>query len=73
MGKVNPITQFCFATGTRGSAGHIFGNEDEPRGIKEKRLVLTSLGDSSLVIDSLCDQARGQSVAVTCFYFDFAA
>jgi len=25
------------------------------------------------VIDSLCDQARGQNVAVACFYFDFAA
>ena len=25
------------------------------------------------MIDSLCDQARGQSTAVACFYFDFAA
>ena len=25
------------------------------------------------MIDSLCDQARGQSAAVVCFYFDFAA
>ena len=24
-----------------------------------------------LVIDSLCDQVRGQNVAVECFYFDF--
>ena len=29
--------------------------------------------DSSLVVDRLCDQARGQNTAVTCFYFDFAA
>ena len=28
---------------------------------------------SSLVIDSLCDRARGQNAAVACFYFDFAA
>jgi len=28
---------------------------------------------SSLVIDSLCDQAGGQDVAVACCYFDFAA
>jgi len=35
--------------------------------------VLTSCEYSSLVIDRLCDQARGQSVAVACFYFDFAA
>ena len=25
------------------------------------------------MIDSLCDQAGGQNVAITCFYFDFAA
>ena len=35
--------------------------------------MLTSRGVSSLVIDSLCDQARGQSAIVVCFYFDFAA
>jgi len=35
--------------------------------------VLTSCDVSSLVIDSLCDQARGQNVAFECFYFDFAA
>ena len=29
--------------------------------------------DSSLVIDRLCDQARGRKAAVACFYFDFAA
>ena len=27
---------------------------------------------SSLVIDTLCDWAKGQNVAVSCFYFDFA-
>ncbi|RPA99100.1 hypothetical protein L873DRAFT_1684900 [Choiromyces venosus 120613-1] len=27
---------------------------------------------SSLVIDSLCDQAEGENVAVACFYFDYA-
>jgi len=35
--------------------------------------VLTSCNISSLVIDSLCDRARGQDVAVACFYFDFAS
>jgi len=35
--------------------------------------VLTSCDISSLVIDSLCDQAEGQNFAVACFYFDFAA
>ena len=35
--------------------------------------MLTGRDVSSLVIDRLCDQARGQNVAVACFYFDFAA
>ena len=35
--------------------------------------MLTSGNDSSLVVDRLCDQPRGQNTAVTCFYFDFAA
>jgi len=35
--------------------------------------MLTSHGDSSLVVDRLCDQATGRSTAVACFYFDFAA
>jgi len=35
--------------------------------------VLTGCDASSLVIDNLCNQARGQNVAVACFYFDFAA
>ena len=40
--------------------------------MKEKRRVLTSHGISSLVIDSLCDHARGRDITVACFYFDFA-
>ena len=35
--------------------------------------MLTSSHRSSLVVDTLCDRARGQDIAVTCFYFDFAA
>ena len=35
--------------------------------------MLTSDNDSSLVVDRLCDQTRGQNTPVTCFYFDFAA
>ena len=35
--------------------------------------MLTSHNISSLVVDRLCDQARGQNTVVTCFYFDFAA
>jgi len=35
--------------------------------------VLISYDTSSLVVDRLCEQARGQNIAITCFYFDFAA
>jgi len=35
--------------------------------------MLTDYDTSSLVVDRLCDQTRGQCSAVTCFYFDFAA
>ena len=34
--------------------------------------MLTSYDDSSLVVDRLRDQVRGQNTAVTSFYFDFA-
>jgi len=40
---------------------------------KERESVLTYHDISSLVVDRLCDQARGQNTAVTCFYLDFAA
>ena len=56
----------------RGSERLILGKE-EPRRMEGKGQVLTSRGVSSLVIDSLCDQAKGQNIAVACFYFDFAA
>jgi len=67
------MTQSCFATGIRGSARLTLGNKDEPRGREGNGQVLTNRDVSSLVIDSLCDQARGQNVGVACFYFDFAA
>ena len=35
--------------------------------------MLTGHDVSSLVVDRLCDQSRGQNTAVTCFYLDFAA
>ena len=34
---------------------------------------LTTCDVSSLVIDNLCNQARGRNATVACFYFDFAA
>ena len=64
--------RFCSVMGIQGSVRLIFGNGRTSQS-KRKRPILTKLGVSSLVIDSLCDQARGQSATVACFYFDFAA
>jgi len=36
-------------------------------------VLLTDWGDSSLVIDRLCDEAVEGDTAMACFYFDFAA
>jgi len=41
--------------------------------LHEAKVLLRSGDASSLVIDRLCDWARGQNAAVACFYFDFAA
>ena len=71
--KVKVITQFCFAMGFQGPARHLSGNENYFRGRIKRELVLTNHDVSSLVVDKLCDQAREQNTAVTCFYFDFAA
>ena len=39
----------------------------------EKVISLTTRATSSLVIDSLCDQARKEDIAVACLYCDFLA
>ena len=36
-------------------------------------MLLRNCDASSLVIDTLCDWAKGRNTAVACFYFDFAA
>jgi len=41
--------------------------------MEEREQVLIGRDVSSLVIDDLCNRARGKNVAVACFYFDFAA
>ena len=60
---------FCY--GDLGVGKLILGNKGGPRGMEGEGQVLTSCDFSSLVIDSLCDQAR-EKAAVACFYFDFA-
>ena len=66
------VRRSCFATEVRGSARHLSGNENYSRE-KERVSTLTVHDVSSLVVDRLCDQSRGQNTAVTCFYLDFAA
>ena len=64
-----------FATAIRVLERRIFGKRSCPgeNKTRQKALFLTGFHCSSLVVDTLCDRARGQDIAVTCFYFDFAA
>ena len=71
--RVKVIRKSCFAMELRESARHLSGKEIYSWGRGERELMLTSRDFSSLVVDRLCDYARGQNTAVTCFYFDFAA
>ena len=66
------MTRFCFVMEIQVWGRLISGTKDQPRRMEGEGQVLTSSDVSSLVIDSLCDQAKGQNAAVTCFYFDFA-
>ena len=71
--EMEVIMPFSFAMEILASARHLLGNKGDSLEIEESEPILTSHDDSSLVVDKLCDQARGQNIAVTCFYFDFAA
>ena len=74
IAKVNLGMRQCFATAIRGLERRIFGKRYSPGEKKTRqKTMLTSSHRSSLVVDTLCDRARGQDIAVTCFYFDFAA
>jgi len=70
-GGCNNAVLFCY--GNPGVGKTYIRQEGQALMKKGKRLVLTGCDFSSLVIDSLCDQARGKNVAVACFYFNFAA
>ena len=72
--SVKVLSPFCFSTEIRGSARHLLGKKDyySPRREEDKDM-LRGWEHSSLVVDWLGDQARGQNIAVTCFYFDWAA
>ena len=70
--KVKLIRESYFVTGVRGLGRHSLGNENYSWR-EERESVLTDDDVSSLVVDRLCDQSKGQNTAVTCFYLDFAA
>jgi len=70
---VKVIGRSCFAMELQGLGRHLSGNENYSQRRGERESVLTNCDDSSLVVDRLCDQTRGQNTAITCFYFDFAA
>ena len=69
---VNPIAQSCFTVEIWESGRVLLGSKNKRQGWGEKEQVFARCNVSKLVIDSLCDRARGQNGAVACFYFDFA-
>jgi len=69
---VKVVRKSCFVMGLPGSARRLLGRKGNSWEREERELRLTC-DVSSLVVDRLCDQARRQNTAVTCFYFDFAA
>jgi len=73
MVKVKMQAQLYFAMEIRGSAKRLLGKKDNSARREAREPMLTNHDDSSLVVDRLCHQVRGQNTPVTCFYFDFAA
>jgi len=71
--EVEMIMLFCSAMEIRVPERHSSGNKDYSLGREKSKPRLTSHDDSSLVVDRLCHLAKGQNMAVTCFYSDFAA
>jgi len=67
------ISRYFLVMEVRGSERLLSSNENNPPRGEERVFVLTGHDVSSVVVDRMCDQARGQSTAVACFYFDFAA
>jgi len=75
VAKANLRMRRYFATAIRGLERRIFGKRYGPgeKKSRQRTLFLTNFHRSSLVVDTLCGRARGRDIAVTCFYFDFAA
>jgi len=65
---VEPIRLSCFAPGIRELAKHTLGKW---RGSLKKAISTEARNISSLVIDSLCDRAQEENIAVAGLYCDF--
>ena len=70
--KRKVIIQSCFAMEIQELVRHLSGNRPGDYSERWRKSVLTGYNVSSLVVDRLCYQARGENTAVTYFYFDFA-
>ena len=64
------MVQPCFAAEAQGSARPTLGKREDIWG---RKVLLISYDVSSLVIDTLCEQAVEGNAAVAGFYFDFTA
>ena len=73
VGRMDLIIPPCFATEIRGRERVTSCKKRTQHYRKSNNGIADRLGDSSLVIDKLCDEAVEEDTAVVCFYFDFAA
>ena len=72
LGKMDLVPRLYFATAIREWERAISRKRIYPCG-ESKNTIAKRRGDSSLVIDKLCDEAVEGNPTVLCFYFDFAA
>jgi len=73
VGGMKLIIPSYSAMATQALERAISGKRDTSTAGSEIRVLLTDWGDSSLVIDRLCQEAIEGDTTVACFYFDFAS
>jgi len=73
VGGIEIVIAPYFATGIRAREKAISCKREPITAQSRIMIFLTVWGDSSLVIDKLCDEAVEDDTAVACFYFDFAS
>ena len=70
---MNPIMRLYSAMAIREWERAILRKKEGVSLRRSGMVLLIGCDNSSLVIDKLCDEAAEEDIAVTCFYFDFAA